>query len=114
MDVEHWRPKGQAVPAEGAQAVKPAYYWLAATEAFYTGFELDADAALAKDEGPDPDAAAKGDSHYYVFHHTLVRAYRDGTTSTYVHLLAKVLTEEGVNFFDVYRPPFNRPRRSPP
>ncbi len=31
MDVEHWRPKGRTVPAEGKKAKKPAYYWLAAT-----------------------------------------------------------------------------------
>ncbi len=31
VDVEHWRPKGRTVPAEGEKAQKPAYYWLAAT-----------------------------------------------------------------------------------
>ena len=30
VDVEHWRPKGQTVPEEGAKPLKPAYYWLAA------------------------------------------------------------------------------------
>jgi len=83
-------------------------YLKASTKRFYAGFTLDTAKLMAEDTGPDPDAAKKGDSHYYVFRHTLVRAYRDGTTSRYVHLLAKVLTEEGVNFFDVYRPPFNR------
>lgn len=31
MDVEHWRPKGQAVVDEDGEEHKPAYYWLAAS-----------------------------------------------------------------------------------
>lgn len=81
-------------------------YLKAGAETFYSGFEIDAQAALAADGGPDPDAKEKGDSHYYVFRQELVRAYRDGTTSRYEHFLVRVLNEEGVNEFDVYRPPF--------
>ncbi len=76
-------------------------------ETFYTGYEIDAKAILEKDPGAPKDAIESKDAHYYLLRHKLVRAYRDGTTSTYEHFVARVLTEEGVNFFDTYSPPFH-------
>jgi tetratricopeptide (TPR) repeat protein/transglutaminase-like putative cysteine protease len=81
-------------------------YLRAGSKTFYSGYEIDAKAALAADPGPDADAAEKSDAHYYVFRHTLVRAYRDGTTSRYEHFLVRVLNQAGVREFDHYQPPF--------
>ncbi|MCB9919553.1 MAG: DUF3858 domain-containing protein [Planctomycetes bacterium] len=75
------------------------------TQTFYEGLTIDADAIRAADPGPDADAAAAGDTHYYAFRHTIVKAYRNGTTSRYDHFLAKVLREDGANVFDTYRAP---------
>ena len=83
-------------------------YLKAGTKPFYAGYEIDAKKALEQDEGPDSDAKAKGDSHYYLFKQTVIHAYRDGTTSRYEHFMARILNEEGVNVFDVYEPPFYR------
>ncbi len=73
---------------------------------FYADFELDGKALIAKDPGAPKGAKKAGDSHYYLLRHTLVRAYRDGTQSRYVHFVAKVLNDEGARLFDTYRPPF--------
>jgi tetratricopeptide (TPR) repeat protein len=83
-------------------------YLQAGATSFYEGYEIDTDAALTSDKGADADAAEKGDSHYYLFRHVLIRAYRDGTTSRYDHFLVRVLSEEGANLFDTYRPQFYR------
>ncbi|HHI81140.1 MAG TPA: DUF3857 domain-containing protein [Planctomycetes bacterium] len=73
---------------------------------FYAGYEFDGKALIAKDPGAPKGAKKGGDSHYYLLRHTLVRAYRDGTQSRYVHFVAKILTDEGARIFDTYRPPF--------
>ncbi len=73
---------------------------------FYAGFEFDGKSLIAHDPGTPKGAKKAGDSHYYLLRHTLVRAYRDGTQSRYVHFVAKILNEEGVRLFDTYRPPF--------
>lgn len=81
--------------------------WLeAGTRAFYDDFTIDADALREQDSGPDADAEEAGDTHYYALRHRVVRAYRNGTTSRYEHILVKILGEEGANVFDVYRPPY--------
>ncbi len=82
-------------------------YLAAGTKPFYDGREIDASTVLTEDGGPDPDSKAKGDSHYYLLKHVLVRAYRDGTTSRYEHLLVKILNEKGATDFDVWQPTFS-------
>jgi tetratricopeptide (TPR) repeat protein/transglutaminase-like putative cysteine protease len=73
---------------------------------FFAGFEFDGKSLIAQDPGAPKGAKKAGDSHYYLLRHTLVRAYRDGTQSRYVHFVAKILNEEGARLFDTYRPPF--------
>lgn len=76
------------------------------TVTFYSGLEIDADEIRKADKGPDADASTAGDSHYYAFRHRIVRAYANGTTSTYDHFLVKVLNEEGATTFDTFRAPY--------
>ncbi|MFQ5504905.1 MAG: DUF3857 domain-containing protein, partial [Planctomycetota bacterium] len=100
--------KATALNPNLKEALRKLEYLKADTKRFYAGFEMDSALERSRDPGPDPNSEKKGDSHYYVFRHALTRAYRDGTTSRYEHFLARVLNEEGANFFDTYQPPFNR------
>ena len=80
--------------------------WLeAGKKSFYDGLTIDGDAVRNADKGPDPDATEAGDTHYYAIRHTILKAYRNGTTSRYDHILAKVLREDAANIFDTYRAP---------
>ncbi|MEZ5989552.1 MAG: tetratricopeptide repeat protein [Planctomycetota bacterium] len=82
-------------------------YLRADVKPFYADFTIPAKEVLAADKGAFADSAEKNDSLYWLLVHTVTRAYRDGTTSTYEHRIARVLTEEGVKELDTYRAPWS-------
>lgn len=77
----------------------------AETKPFHHEFELHGSEILAKDPGAQKDAATANDPYYYLLDQRVVRAYRNGTTSDYRHLLVRMLTEAGARRFDRYRVP---------
>jgi tetratricopeptide (TPR) repeat protein len=62
---------------------------------FHAPYQVDGNATIAADPGPPADAAAANDPFYHLLEQTVVRAYRNGTTSTYRHSLVRVLTDRG-------------------
>jgi Flp pilus assembly protein TadD len=72
---------------------------------FHADYEIAGDEILAADRGAPADAAAANDTHYYLLDQTVVRAYRNGTTSTYHHFVARILTDEGASRMGSYRVP---------
>ncbi|MCC6783896.1 MAG: DUF3857 domain-containing protein [Planctomycetes bacterium] len=74
--------------------------FLAANEQpFHRAYELDPKAILAAHGSPPADAAAANDSHHWVLRQTVLRAYRNGTTSSYEHQIVRVLGERAVRQF---------------
>lgn len=74
---------------------------------FYADYRIDAAGVIASDRGPDADAKEKNDAYYVLLDQLVVRAYRNGTTSTYQHQIVRILSEEGINRFDTYRAPYS-------
>ncbi len=74
---------------------------------FFADFQIDADSIIKADPGPAADAKEKNDAYYVLLNQLVVRAYRNGTTSTYQHKIVRILSEEGVNAFDTYRAPYS-------
>lgn len=62
---------------------------------FYDAWRVDGEQVLGADKGPPPDAAAKSDAVHVLLDQTVVRAYRNGTTSRYAHRVVRVLNDEG-------------------
>ena len=79
----------------------------AGTKTFYADFVIDAASVIKADTGPEADAKEKNDAFYALLDHRVVHAYRNGTTSTYEHKLVRILSEKGVEDFDVYRAPYS-------
>lgn len=70
------------------------------TAPFHAPFEVDVAALLAADPGPPADAAEANDSHQDVLRQEIVRAYRNGTRSTYRHRLLRILNPAGATRFN--------------
>lgn len=70
---------------------------------FFQPYLIDGDAALAADAGAPADAAAENDPYYYLLDQAVVRAYRNGTTSSYRHFIARILTEDGARRLSAHR-----------
>ncbi len=62
---------------------------------FFEAHRIDGDAVITADAGPPADAAEKNDALHYLLDQTMVRAYRNGTTSEYQHVVVRILNEEG-------------------
>jgi len=62
---------------------------------FYETWRIDGVQVLAADAGPPADAQAKNDPQHVLLDQTVVRAYRNGTTSRYAHRVVRVLNDEG-------------------
>jgi tetratricopeptide (TPR) repeat protein len=62
---------------------------------FYDAYRLDADQVIGADRGPPADAAKANDPLHYLLDQTVVRAYRNGTTSAYQHKIVRILNDEG-------------------
>lgn len=73
---------------------------------FYRPFELDGDAEIAADPGPPADAAASGDPLHHLLRQRVIKAFANGTTSEYLHLITRVLSEEGARRFQNWRLPY--------
>ncbi len=72
------------------------YEFLSADEKpFYNDYQLNSTEVLAADPGPPEDAKEANDPVYYVLRQKVVRAYRNGTTSSYEHEIVRILTESG-------------------
>lgn len=80
----------------------------AETTPFYAGYELDGDEVLRADQGPPADAADAKDPLHHTLIQRIVRAYRNGTTSEYLHLITRVLTEDGAKDLQRFVLPYNR------
>lgn len=80
----------------------------AETTPFYAAFQLDGKAVLDADAGPPADAAAAKDPLFHVLQQRVVRAFRNGTTSEYLHLITRVLTEDGARSLQRYWLPYHR------
>lgn len=62
---------------------------------FYEPWRIDGAEVVRNDKGPPEDAAAKNDPVHELLRQTVVRAYRNGTTSEYEHRVVRILNEEG-------------------
>ncbi|MCB9889248.1 MAG: DUF3857 domain-containing protein [Planctomycetes bacterium] len=69
---------------------------------FYHGYEIDSAPVIAADPGPPKDAATAQDPLYYLLDHTVLHAYRNGTTSRYRHFIARILNEAGARQMSRY------------
>ena len=78
----------------------------AETTPFYAAYELDGGKVLADDPGPPADAAEAKDAFQHPLMQKVVRAYRNGTTSEYLHLVIRVLTEEGCRRLQRFQLPY--------
>ncbi len=67
---------------------------------FYTDYQLDGDAVIAADGGPPADAKTANDPLHDLLRQEVVVAYRGGTTSSYEHVIRRVLTEQGARELD--------------
>ncbi|MBL9076779.1 MAG: DUF3857 domain-containing protein [Planctomycetes bacterium] len=80
--------------------------WLTRDEVpFHQPYELDTDAVIAADAGPPADAAASQDPLHHLLRQRVVKAFANGTTSEYVHVITRVLSEEGARRFTQWRLP---------
>ncbi|MCC6670111.1 MAG: DUF3857 domain-containing protein [Planctomycetes bacterium] len=69
------------------------------TRPFYHGLQVAFADVVKDDPGPPADAAAANDPFHYLFDQRVVRAYRNGTTSTYRHFVVRILNEAGQRRF---------------
>ncbi|MFK7740322.1 MAG: DUF3857 domain-containing protein [Planctomycetota bacterium] len=72
---------------------------------FYAAFELDGEEILAADAGAPADADENQDALHHVLQQRVVKAYANGTTSEYVHMIVRVLREEGARRMANWAPP---------
>ncbi|MFO1051259.1 MAG: DUF3857 domain-containing protein [Planctomycetota bacterium] len=80
---------------------------------FHRTYELDADQVIAAAGTPPADAAEAGDSHFWILRQTVVRAYHNGTRSTYEHQIVRLLGERAVQqFTQWYVPHDNEEQRA--
>ena len=62
---------------------------------FHEPFRIDDATLAAADKGPPEDAASARDPLHHVLQQHVVKAHRNGTTSTYVRDVVRVLNDEG-------------------
>jgi len=73
---------------------------------FHRPFELDGDAVIAADPGPPDDAGSSQDPLYHLLRQRVIKAFANGTTSEYLHVITRVLSEEGARRFQNWRLPY--------
>ncbi len=74
--------------------------------AFYAPHRVDAAALLAADPGPLADSAANNDALHWLLRQQVVQANGNGTTSTYTHQIARILSNDGARSLQSYQLPF--------
>jgi len=69
---------------------------------FYAGYQQKYEISSDGDPGPPADWAEANNPYYYLLHQVVVRAYRNGTRSTYQHDIIQVLNEKGAQDLSQY------------
>lgn len=72
---------------------------------FYAAWRQDGTELVRADRGPAADAAAANDALHWLLRQRVVRAHGNGTTSEYVHEIARVLSPEGARRLAHYQLP---------
>ena len=74
--------------------------------AFYAPHRVDAATLLAADAGPLADGAANNDALHWLLRQQVVQANDNGTTSTYTHVIARILSSDGARSLQNYNLPY--------